>query len=164
MKEVKEWLKIVIWFSLFFVMIGCLKSAKSSFVLNPESDKSDEVFDLVAKDFNSKSFATTQNKWMFFASKASMDQKNKRTYLEKVILDYYNEKQEVISSLKAKLGAVHLDSNDLYFSNDVVIRNNKGTIIKGDFFKWNNSREIITSKELVTIEKKKWNNVTRLRI
>jgi LPS export ABC transporter protein LptC len=76
----------------------------------------------------------------------------KETLLDSSIrVNFYNDKEEISTTLTAKRGKVNDATEDLYAYDSVVVNSDSGRTLKTDELMWRNKDKKIVSDEFVTI-------------
>jgi len=89
--------------------------------------------------------------WTFRGDTVRYYEEPERVEADGVIVDFYNEEEEYVSTLTADWGTIDRNSSDMEARGSVVIENREGVRLETDWVRWENEKERIYTDAFVTI-------------
>lgn len=139
----------------FVILILILLQACSEEKVKPSINRDLSIKELPAQESWNSTITFTDSgktKAVLTAGHLRMYSETRETLLdENIKVDFYNDEEEVTTTLTAKRGRVNDATQDLYAIDSVVAVNDSGITIKTDELMWRNKDKKIVSDKYVTI-------------
>ena len=144
-------LVICMFFSLsFYVVMGNFNPNLTNSTADDDKSNPADIKDIHIKDFSTDYYEKNTLKWKMIANEAGVFQAQDLTELSDVKLEYF-EKGEATTKINADSSVIQNTSKNITLKGNVIMKNKKGTVAKGESFFYNNKTGILSSKERVTI-------------
>ena len=131
-------------------LIGC-SFDKNIFKQPERAVNKSEIPDREMENFSANSYDSNRKKWELKARKGRMYNRKKVSFLENVELHFYNENQKRSTYVVADFCKLHESTKDVELQSNVVIIASNRTRMIGDYFYWDNDKEILSSPQFVKV-------------
>lgn len=107
----------------------------------------------VIRNFQTDFLAYNVKRWQLIANEASFYDRENIVRVSNIAMEAYTENHVVINRVECEFGTLSNTTKNLVLSNRVVIAASNGTVVRGQYFVWNNAAEQFTSPLQVTVTK-----------
>ena len=136
-------------FLMFAFLWSCIEFSSDLFNKSKTIEKID-LPEAEIKIFSKKAYKMNKQIWILHATNAKSFQNNQTT-LDDLNIVFYDKRQKPSTKIFADNGIYYSTWENLDLSNNVVIMSSNKKVLVGDFFHWDNKREMLTTPYEATV-------------
>ena len=145
---------ILVNYLLLVLVTSCIKFDPNQ-LKNNKTIESNNFPEVEMINFSADSYSLSNIKWILNADIAKFFDKDKMTVLNQINVFFYDKNQKQTTKIISDYGIYYESTQNFDLSNDVTITASNGKVLKGNFFKWDNAKETLSTHLNAMVSNKK---------
>jgi LPS export ABC transporter protein LptC len=138
---------------LIFLLVSLLSCSPDE-DYNTSADK--DIPEQTINDFTIVEAISGKNEWELVAEKADIYSRGSNAKLYKIRIKFYNNEEQLVSTLTAEEGVANLDNNDIFVKgNVVVVSKDNNSVLTTESMRWDSTTRKVLSDDFVRQENDK---------